>query len=62
MTQTYTIEEVAEILGCHTNTVRKAAAAGMIPSRLVTERKRIFPRAMLDRWLAGDDPDQADAT
>ena len=48
----YLDREIAVALGVCTETVRRRARANEIPS-LRIGRRRVYPRALIDPWLAG---------
>jgi len=51
---TYTVAEVAELLGVHVQTVRAAIAHGELPA-IALGRRRLVSRAVVERLLAGED-------
>lgn len=51
---TLTVKETAEYLRVSEKTVRRAIAAGRLPSLRPTARKLLIPKRALDRLLAGE--------
>ena len=49
----YSVEEAAELLGISKTSAYQAAQRGELPS-VIIGRRRLVPRAALDRLLAGD--------
>ena len=56
-TGTYTVGDVAELLGCSTRHVRRLADAGRMPRPLSTIGRLVrWRRADVDQWLAAGCP------
>lgn len=54
---TYTVTEVAELLGVHVQTVRAAIAHGELPV-IALGRRRLVSRAVVERLLNGQEPER----
>lgn len=55
-TQTYSVHEVAALLGVSRNKVYASVRRNEIPHRRLG-RRIIFPIAMVNNWLHGKDPE-----
>jgi excisionase family DNA binding protein len=59
---TYSVREVAELLGISERSLRNQIKTGTFPVRPLpgTGRRKVLPRAEVDRYLRGDHPSQQD--
>ena len=48
---TYNVEEAAKILGIGVNTAYEAIKAGRIPAIVVSKRRIVVPRSVIERLL-----------
>lgn len=53
VSEVYSVEQLATMLGCDRKSIYAAAERGEIPCRRLG-RRRLFPRAWVDAWLRGE--------